>query len=133
MTSHKLLRDIAATRIGLATSPVHGIGVFALTEIPAGTMDLFSPPGEDWPAVPLGEVEALPAHARQLIDTYCLQDDTHAYLPPRGFRVLDLVIYLNHSATPNLKQINGGDYFVTLRDIATGEELLVDYEQLDVN
>jgi SET domain-containing protein len=133
MTTEQLLLDIAATRIGLAPSPVHGIGVFALVDIPAGTSDLFSPAGETWPAVPLAELEKLPAHARKLVDTYCLQDETHAYLPPRGFKVIDLVIYLNHSDTPNLKQVNGGDCFTTLRDVAAGEELVVDYGLLDVS
>jgi SET domain-containing protein len=133
MTTEQLILDVAATRIGLAPSPVHGIGVFALVNIPAGTSDLFSPGGETWPAIPLAEVEKLPTHARKLIDTYCLQDETHAYLPPRGFKVIDLVIYLNHSDTPNLKQVDGGDYFTTLRDLWAGEELLIDYGQLDVS
>src|SRR4051812_8445892 len=123
MDPKTLLRDIAGTRIGLAPSPVHGIGVFALADIPAGTADLFSPPAGEWPAVSLAEIEALPAHARKLIDTYCLQDEGVAYLPPHGFKILDLVIYLNHSGTPNLKQMEGGDYFITLRDIQAGEEL----------
>jgi SET domain-containing protein len=132
MTVEQLLADVAGTRIGLAPSPIHGIGVFALVDLPAGTRNLFSPPGEEWPAVPLRDVERLPAHARKLVETYCLQDGTSAYLPPRGFKVLDPVIYLNHSDTPNLKQLDGGDDFVTLRAIAAGEELLVDYGTLDV-
>jgi len=133
MPDPAFLRGIASTHIGLAPSPIHGIGVFALTEIPEGTRDLFSPPGQEWPAIPLGEIETLPTHVRKLVDTYCLQDETHAYLPPNGFKVLDLVMYLNHSDTPNLKQIDGGEYFVSLRDIAAGEELFVDYDELDVN
>ena len=133
MTPAQLLREIAGTRIGLAPSPLHGIGVFALTEIPAGTTDLFSPPVGEWPAVPLSELEKLPAQARKLIDTYCLQDEGMAYLPPHGFKILDLVIYLNHSNEPNLKQVDGGNYFVTLRDIAAEEELLIDYGALEIN
>ena len=130
MDRAELLRDLANTFIGLAPSPLHGIGVFALTAIPAGTGSLFAPP-QEWPALPLERLAELPAHARKLIDTYCLQDDDFAYLPPHGFRVLDMVMYLNHSDTPNLKQVNAGDDFITLREVAEGEELTLDYGTLE--
>lgn len=129
MTARELLADIAATRIGLAPSAVHGIGVFALTDIPAGTFDLFAPPC-DWPAVPVAEIDALPPHARELVRTYCLRDETHYHLPAHGFRVRDLVMYLNHSAAPNLRSVDAGDYFEATRDIRGGEELTVDYDTL---
>jgi SET domain-containing protein len=128
----QLLREIAATRIGLAPSPVHGLGVFALIDIPAGESDLFAPMTAEWPAVPLAEIEGLPSHARKLIDTYCLQDAGMAYLPPNGFKIIDLVVYLNHSDRPNLRQVDGGSSFVALRDIAAGEELFIDYGKLEV-
>jgi SET domain-containing protein len=40
---------------------------------------------------------------------------------------VDLVIYLNHSETPNVISLNDGEEFEAIRDIAIGEELLVDY------
>ena len=107
----------------------YGIGVFALADIPAGITDLFSP-AEEWPGVPRTSLDALPAHARKLVDTYCLKDDDMVYLPPRGFQVVDLVLFLNHSDTPNLCQMDGGNYFLTLRSIDSGEELTVDYNLL---
>ncbi len=131
MEALELLRSIAETRIGLAPSAIHGIGVFALTAIPTGATDLFSPP-QAWPAVPLAAIEELPLHVRKLLDTYCLQDESSVYLPPHGFKILDLAIYLNHSDTPNLKQVDGGDYFETLRPIECGEELTLDYGKLEV-
>ena len=132
MDTPDLLRDIAGTVIGLAPSAIHGIGVFALFDIPAGKTDLFSPMTAPWPAVPLSALDGLPAHVRKLIDTYCLQDDDTAYLPPHGFRIVDLVTFLNHSGTPNLQQMEGGSYFVTLRDIAAGEEFTIDYGILSI-
>lgn len=132
MDATNLLRDIANTVIGLAPSPIHGIGVFALAEIPAGKTDLFSPMAEPWPGVPLSALDGFPAHVRKLIDTYCLQDDRTAYLPPHGFRIVDLVTFLNHSDEPNLRQMDGGSYFISLRDIAAGEELTIDYGILSI-
>ena len=127
MDATNLLRDIANTVIGLAPSPIHGIGVFALAEIPAGKTDLFSPMADEWPGVPLATIDALPAHVRKLIDTYCLRDEGTVYLPPNGFKIVDLVTFLNHSEQPNLRQMDGGNYFIALRDIETGEELTIDY------
>lgn len=131
MNSEKLLRDIANTFIGLAPSPIHGIGVFALADIPANTMDLFSKETDDWPAIPLAMADTLPQHAQKLISTYCLSDEENIYLPPHGFKIIDLAIFLNHSDEPNLKQVEAGNYFVTLRDIKTGEELFIDYNTLE--
>ena len=132
MDRAELLRDLANTFIGLAPSPIHGIGVFALAKISVGKTDLFSPPSVAWHAIPHSEIETLPAHIHKLLDTYCLQDEDNAYLPPHGFKVVDLVHFLNHSDSPNLRQLDGGDVFETLRPIAAGEELTVDYGTLEV-
>ena len=133
MDSSQLLRDIACTVIGLAPSAIHGIGVFALADIPVGKTDLFAPMAAPWPAVPLSAIDGLPAHVRKLIDTYCLQDDQTAYLPPHGFRIVDLVTFLNHADAPNLRQMDGGSYFISIRDIPAGEELTIDYGILSVD
>ena len=130
MTTEDLLADVAATRVGLAPSAIHGIGVFALTDIPAGTRDLFTPP-RPWVPVPDELVTRLPPHARRLVETYCLWDAGVYHLPPHGFRVVDVVTYLNHSDAPNLRQIAGGDWFETTRDVPAGEELTIDYGKLD--
>jgi SET domain-containing protein len=130
MTVPELLHDIATTRIGLAPSPIHGIGVFALVDLPEGTRGLFSPP-QPWVPVPEAEIDALPSHAQRLVRTYCLWDNNTYFLPPNGFRILDMVMYLNHAETPNLRVVNGGDDFITTRRVQAGEELTVDYRTLE--
>lgn len=128
MDKHALLRELAsATFVALRPSPVHGIGVFAICEIPAGCRTLFSRGTGSWIRLSFGEVAQLPAHSRELVETYCLYDDTHYFVPDHGFTVMDLSLYLNHSATPNIRSVNDGEYFEALREIRTGEELLVDY------
>ena len=108
-------------------SPLHGIGVFAIRSIPKGTRDLFSQGVGEWIKLTNAEVEALPKHSRDLVENHCLFDEGHYFVPDYGFKLVDLVIYLNHSDTPNVISINAGEFFEATRDIAEGEELLVDY------
>ena len=131
MTKEELLHELAhETWIGLKPSPVHGIGVFALRDIPRGCRSLFSRNVGEWIRLPIADVEKLPDHSRSLIETYCLYDDENYYVPDYGFKVMDLVNYLNHSSEPNIVSVNDGEYFETIKDIAAGEELLVNYGEI---
>jgi len=111
----------------LKPSPLHGIGVFAITEIKMGERKIFSDYECDWIEVSKEEVDALPQHARDLVENHCLFNETHYYIPEYGFKIFDLAVYLNHSDQPNLISINDGEFFEAIRDINVGEELLVDY------
>ena len=75
-------------------------------------------------------MEKLPAHSRSLIETYCLFDDDDYYVPDYGFKVMDLVNYLNHSSSPNIVSVNDGEYFEALTDIPAGTELFINYEDV---
>lgn len=128
MTKEELLKELAEeTFITLRPSTVHGIGVFALRDIPKGCKTIFSRNVGNWIKVPIRDIENLPEASRNLVETYCLYDETDYYLPDYGFKVMDMVNYLNHSSSPNLISVNEGEYFESLRDIAEGEELFVNY------
>jgi SET domain-containing protein len=130
ITKESLLNELSHhTYVMLRPSPVAGIGVFALRSIPKGCRDMFSKPdpNEQWLTLSKKEVEALPPHAKLLIENYCLFDEEQYYVPEKGFKALDVSLFLNHSDTPNVISIDDGNYFETLRDIAEGEELLIDY------
>lgn len=128
MTKIELLNELQKeTYAALKPSPVHGIGVFAIRDIPKGCRNIFSKAVSEWIKLSFAEVEQLPAHSRNLIETYCLYDETHYFVPDYGFKLMDLVLYLNHSAEPNIISINDGEQFEALRDIKEGEELLVNY------
>jgi SET domain-containing protein len=135
MTREQLLKELSEeTFITLKPSPVHGIGVFALRDIPKGCKTLFSRNVGEWIRVPITDIDQLPDQTRNMVETYCLYDETHYYLPDYGFKVMDLVNYLNHSSTPNVISVNDGEYFESLREIKEGEELLVNYgEIVDTN
>lgn len=128
MNKEELLRELQSEQyVMLKPSPVHGIGVFAICDIPKGSRNIFSKGVGGWVRLSFAEVEALPPHSRNLIETYCLYDETHYFVPDYGFKLMDLALYLNHSSTPNIISINEGEAFEALRDIREGEELLVDY------
>lgn len=128
MTKEELLKELQQeTYVALKPSPVHGIGVFAIRDIPKGCCTIFSKAAGEWIKLSFEEVEQLPAHSRNLIETYCLYNETHYFVPDYGFKLMDLVLYLNHSADPNIVSINDGEQFEALRDIREGEELLVNY------
>lgn len=131
MTKEELLQELSQeTFVALRPSPVHGIGVFAIADIPKGCRTIFSKNVGSWIRLPIADVEQLPEHSRSLIETYCLYDEASYFVPDYGFKVMDLVNYLNHSSSPNVASVNDGEYFEALTDIPAGTELLVNYGEI---
>ncbi len=128
MTKLELLNELHhSTYAMIQPSPIHGIGVFAIRDIPKGTKNIFTKESGEWIKVHRAEVDALPEHSKNLVETHCLFDDDYYYLPDYGFKKLDIVIFLNHAENPNIISVNDGVYFEAVRDINCGEELLIDY------
>lgn len=120
------------TYIMLKPSPIAGIGVFAIKNIPRGCRDMFSKPDkqENWIKLSKAEVELLPQHSKLLIENYCLYDAENYFVPDHGFKKVDLSLFLNHSDNPNVISIQDGEYFEAIHDIANGEELFIDYGEI---
>jgi SET domain-containing protein len=128
MNIKELLSELTNnTYVMIKPSPVDGIGVFAIRDIPKGCRKMFSKGIGEWIKIPKAKIELLPAHSKTLIETYCLYDDENYFVPDYGFKVMDLVNFLNHSDNPNIISINDGEEFEAIRDIIAGEELLIDY------
>jgi len=109
-------------RIG--RSRVHGVGVLAICDIPAGTR-LFAGEDERVAWVSLAAVRRLPRHVRQLYHDFGILWDQWLGVP-RTFNMLSVGWYLNHSDRPNVAADDDGR-FHTLRRIKRGEELTADY------
>jgi SET domain-containing protein len=129
MTKEELLTELQQyTWVGLQASSVHGVGVFALCDIPKGCTTLFAPGRRyGWITLNWEEIAQLPAHVKDFIETYYLYDEEKYFIPDFGCKIMDMASYLNHSSSPNIISRNEGEYFESLRDIHKGEELLVDY------
>ena len=125
-----LLKDLANTWCKIAPSKIQGVGVFAIRNIPKGTHP-FAIGQDDWIDVDKKELKNIPKEVRSLIDTYCLSIKNKYTLPHYGFKIWDMVVFLNHSKHPNVISIDDGNDFETIKPIKMGDELLIDYNTLD--
>lgn len=131
MTKQELLHELQhQTWVALKPSATHGIGVFAIRDIPKGTRTIFSKDTGNYISISFEEVAELPVHTKNFIETYYLYDETHYFIPSHGCKVMDMANYLNHSSTPNILSVDEGLWFEAARDIAEGEELFVDYGEI---
>jgi hypothetical protein len=123
---HRVLADCYCR---LAQSPIHGIGVFAIRDIPRGrnpfnTLPKYARPG--YVRMTSAELDALPPKLREMICALFVPTDGEMWLPNCGTNIVYLKSYLNHSTTPGLRT-KDGYHFISLRKIYEGEELTVDY------
>ena len=118
----------ADTFTRLRASPRHGVGVFAIRDIPENFL-LFQ--GDDLGVCNVPEAEVVkigdPA-IRQLYADFCPLIDGH-FIAPLNFNCLTQAWYVNHSETPNVR-MNSSLEFWSLSPIANGEELTFDYRTL---
>lgn len=131
MNKEALLHELQHhTFVRLKPSPVAGIGVFAVTDIKKGQRGIFSNDKSEWIKFTKAEIASLPQHSRDIVENFCLYDEDHYYVPEYGFKMIDLVVFLNHSDHPNIISINEGEDFEALEDIKAGSELFIDYGEI---
>jgi len=109
-------------RIG--RSRVHGVGVLAIRDIPAGIL-VFRGESERVVWVPRATVRRLPPAMRQLYEDFGMLWGDQLGVPPT-LNMLSVGWYVNHSERPNVEADEEGR-FRTLRRIRKGEELTADY------
>ena len=111
----------------LGVSPIHGIGVFAVRDIPKGANPLKSYVRFKEIDVSKQDIKHLPKGVREQIDTFCYYDRKKVSIPRLGLNTFDMAIYLNHSKKPNLRFKKAG-VLIALRDVKKGEEMFIDYD-----
>ena len=113
----------------LQPSSIHGIGVFAIRDIPRGrnpfaTMRRYDRPG--YVRITNSELNALPIGLAQMICELFVPTDGSIWLPTSGTNIVYLIAYLNHSGSSNLRTTDGFNFY-SRRKVYEGEELTVDY------
>lgn len=113
----------------VAPSAIHGLGVFAAEEVPAGTPVWKFQPDFDREFTPAA-LDTLPPEAVVHLRWFAYCDAATGNWVLSG----DHACFMNHSGTPNTGAIpgaNGPVITVALRNIAPGEELTCDYFAFD--
>lgn len=108
----------------LKPSKIHGVGVFAIRDIPKGT-PVFAEDDDDIVWVDKKDTENLLPPLREFYDDFCIVKGDK-YGCPKNFDTLTIAWYLNSSDKPNVAA-DENYRFYALRDIKAGEELTADY------
>lgn len=117
----------------LQQSDIHGIGVFAIRDIPKGT-NIFNDDMSEMEWIDASEVLQKSGEIRRLYDDFCVLHKGK-YGCPKGFNNLTVAWYLNQpplGQEPNVICDDKYD-FLAAREIRAGEELTVDYSTYSDN
>ncbi len=115
----------------LKRSKSHGIGVFAIIDIPIGTY-MFNHDISElvWFKEDELNISSLPLPIQKLYNNFCIvknENGVKKYGCPSSFNSMTISWYLNDSKTPNVGCDKDYDFYA-LRDISAGEELTIDYD-----
>lgn len=120
----------------LRPSRIHGVGIFAIRDIPKGRDPFKSFLPYRFAAVDADKVfknpKIDPAVKKLAGDMYSVWDGK-LYLYKGGMNGIDISFFLNHSEKPNVAATPDGESFVAVRKIKKGEELVSDHRTYSEN
>lgn len=109
-------------------SPIEGVGVFAIRDIPNGTIiwarkkEIFN--------IPIDRLNEIQKDVRKLLlDKFPFPKRGREFFSPNN--TFEMPMFMNHSDNPNCLQ--GLLYCIALRDINRGEEITQNYKELDMD
>ena len=117
----------------LKPSKIHGIGCFTVRKIRKGEIVKNLWDNKDYKFVYDRKklLTCLKYPKKKLLyETYCIKT-TSGWWCPLDFKRMSVVWYLNHSNKPNIVSNDEGCTYRATRDIKAGEELMIDYKELD--
>lgn len=133
MTSEEFIRDLEKNiYCRLLPSSVHGVGVFAIRDIPKGTDPFEGCRPILWNFIPLTKVTDnadIADGAKKLAqDLYGIENGVMHY-PNHGLNDVNISYFINHADAPNVDVVEFDEEigFIANRDIHEGEELYADY------
>lgn len=103
-------------------SKIHGVGVFAATNIPKGTIVFRY--NEATPTIPIA-INSIPRDIARVMLKWYAHTKTHINVPKFCPDTVHVVSLVNHSKRPNL-YYNNGTYY-TRRAIRKGTEFTLNY------
>lgn len=112
----------------LAPSPIHGVGVFALKDIPIYTVIFRS--NLKTIAVDKKFLNRINTNVANYYSSMLFSDFNIMEIPKTGMNALPTSYYLNHSEEPNAKIDIENNLIVAKKNIYVGEEVTINYKGL---
>ena len=107
-------------------SPIHGVGVFAIKDIPAYT-NLFPDCTDQFHIHSVSTLRFLSPPVQKMCLDYFYHSDNKIFLPEKTLNQINSSFLLNYSKTPNCLHYEDGSIY-SIRKIMNGEELTHSYE-----
>lgn len=127
-----IITNLNNTYCRLKPSKVEGVGVFAVRDIPKNENPFQGIKKQKWYEFKTSDFKNFDDEILKMIDSFfVIEKDGKVLVPEFGLDGMDISFFLNHSKNPNLKTVDEGFNFLTLRKIKKGEELLVSYGTYD--
>ena len=128
-----ILQSLKNTNCRIKPSPIEGVGVFAIKDIPKGTKLFIGSPEKTFEAISVDELTDYEPEVVEMVKGFFASNEDGKYwIPEGGLNAIDISFFLNHSENPNVTTTAEGDTFYAARDIVKGEELTSNYAVYDV-
>lgn len=123
-----ILKRLSQVYCRLAPSPIHGVGVFAIKDIPKGTNPFNnSYMAQEAILINKNKLEDFGPEILSLLHDY--HPSTNQQIVSNFPNQLIWTNYINYTDNPNIELMSNGEW-MTLKDIKKGEELLEDPKRL---
>lgn len=114
----------------IAPSDIHGVGVFAIKDIPENIV-IFRDISE-FIAVNKKFLDRININVAKLYKNFFVSDEDCIWIPKSGINKIDISFYLNHSENPNVVWSQEYQLFVSKTFIPENSELTVNYKSFGV-
>jgi SET domain-containing protein len=134
MDKQQLFDNLSKTYCRIKPSRVHGVGVFAIRDIPAHVNPFEETVHKIWHRFEVAELKHLDPEVLRIIDDFLvIEEDGTVEIPAVGLNNLNISYYMNNAAAPNVEAVLSEQFlfFRTLHSIGKGEELTIAYETFD--
>ena len=113
----------------LAPSPIHGVGVFAIKDIPPNTI-IFRHSTE-FIKIDCKFLRRVDEEVSDLYKSMLRHNDDYIYIPVKGFNSINMSFYVNHHHLPTARYDIENSFIVSKSKIKKGEEITINYKVFD--
>ena len=116
--------------VRLQPSHIHGVGVFAIRDIPKNL--IIFPSNCTWKKVKKSKLKKLSEPEQRYYSDFFVIEKDYIFLPSFHPQYIDISFYINHdSKNPNVIYSDETGDFSSIQDIKIGDELFYDYSSVE--